>query len=66
MRSGEHRKPEPRAAEGGYEAVQYLVGNATEAGEARYFNPPVGQPVPPAQPSMPNPCKGVPRNPLCR
>ncbi len=25
----------------------------------------VPQPVPPAQPTMPNPCRGVPRNPLC-
>ncbi len=25
----------------------------------------VPQPAPPAQPSMPNPCKGVPKNPLC-
>jgi hypothetical protein len=51
---------------GGGEAVNYLVTNATEAAEARYYNEPVGQPVPPPQPNMPNPCKGVPRNPLCR
>jgi len=25
----------------------------------------VPQPVPPPQPTMPNPCKGVPKNPLC-
>jgi hypothetical protein len=25
-----------------------------------------GQPAPPAQPTMPNPCRGVSRNPLCR
>ena len=25
----------------------------------------VPQPVPPSQPTMPNPCKGVPKNPLC-
>jgi hypothetical protein len=25
-----------------------------------------GQPAPPPQPTMPNPCRGVPRNPLCR
>jgi hypothetical protein len=27
---------------------------------------PVGQPRPPRQPTMPHPCRGVPRNPLCR
>ncbi len=25
-----------------------------------------GQPAPPAQPTMPNPCAGAPKNPLCR
>jgi hypothetical protein len=26
---------------------------------------PVGQPAPPPQPTMPNPCQGAPKNPLC-
>ena len=50
---------------GGEAAIGYLVTLPTEAAEARAKTPPVGQPVPPAQPSMPNACEGVPRNPLC-
>jgi hypothetical protein len=50
---------------GGEEAIGYLVGLPTIAAEERAVRPPVGQPVPPPQPTMPNPCKDVPRNPLC-
>ena len=50
---------------GGLSAVDYLVGLQIEADEARAAVPPVGQPEPPPQPTMPNPCKGVPTNPLC-
>ena len=50
---------------GGEEAIGYLVGLPTIAAEERAAHPPVGQPVPPPQPTMPNPCTGVPRNPLC-
>ncbi len=42
-------------------AVEYLLQVKAEA-EARHAVP---QPAPPAQPSMPNPCKGVPADPLC-
>ena len=51
---------------GGEEAIGYLTRLPTEAAEIRAAKPPVGQPAPPPQPTMPNPCKGVPRNPLCR
>ena len=50
---------------GGLAAVEYLVGLQLEANAIREAVPPVGQPAPPAQPTMPNPCQGVPKNPLC-
>jgi hypothetical protein len=50
---------------GGAAAVEYLVGLQREANAIREAVPPVGQPAPPAQPTMPNPCIGVPKNPLC-
>lgn len=51
---------------GGLPAVEYLVGLQKEADAIREATPPVGQPAPPAQPTMPDPCEGVPKNPLCR
>ena len=42
-------------------AVEYLLQLKVEA-ESRH---PVDQPAPPPQPTMPDPCEGVPRNPLC-
>ncbi|HLK11983.1 MAG TPA: hypothetical protein VKW76_11425 [Candidatus Binatia bacterium] len=45
----------------GGEALLYLL-NLQAASQARTS---VGQPPPPPQPSMGNPCAGVPRNPLC-
>ena len=45
----------------GFGAVEYLLQLQGES-EAREA---VGQPVPPPQPTMPNPCQGVPKNPLC-
>jgi hypothetical protein len=50
---------------GGEEAIGYLTGLPREAAEIRAAKPPVGQPAPPPQPTMANPCKDVPRNPLC-
>ncbi len=44
------------------ESVEYLLQLKTEA-EGRH---PEDQPAPPPQPTMPNPCSGVPRNPLCK
>jgi hypothetical protein len=47
--------------EGGFAAIEYLLGlQATSQSRE-----PVPQPAPPAQPSMPNACEGVPTNPLC-
>jgi hypothetical protein len=43
------------------EAVEYLLQVKGES-ETRS---PVGQPAPPPQPTMPDPCEGVPKNPLC-
>ena len=51
---------------GGLPAAEYLF---TLEGESKYIKehviPPEGQPVPPQQPTMPKPCAGVPKNPLC-
>ena len=51
---------------GGLPAAEYLL---TLLEESRFIQenliPPVGQPAPPKQPTMPNPCKGAPKNPLC-
>ena len=51
---------------GGLPAVEYLVGLQLEADAIRAAVPPVGQPAPQPQQTMPNPCAGVPKNPLCR
>lgn len=48
--------------ENGLPAVEYLLQLQAES-QARTPTP---QPVPPAQPTMPNPCQGVPYNPLCQ
>jgi len=45
----------------GIPGVEYIVGLQTEAIERT----PVAQPDPPAQETMPNPCEGVPADPLC-
>jgi hypothetical protein len=50
---------------GGVPGIEYLVGLQLEAAAIREAVPPVGQPAPPAQPTMPKPCEGVPKNPLC-
>ena len=56
----------PRPARAvGLPAVEYLVGLQEEADAIREAVPPVAQPAPPPQPTMPNPCAGVPSNPLC-
>jgi hypothetical protein len=47
---------------GGTQLVGTIVALQAEAAARR----PRGQPAPPAQPSMPRPCRGVPRNVLCR
>ncbi len=45
----------------GFPALEYLIGlQAVSQGRT-----PEAQPVPPAQPTMPNPCQGAPKNPLC-
>jgi hypothetical protein len=50
---------------GGGAGVFYLIGLIEEAARIRAEHPPVAQPAPGPQPTMPNPCKGVPSNPLC-
>jgi hypothetical protein len=47
---------------GGVLAAIYLLSLTAEAESIRE---PVGQPAPPPQPTMPDPCEGVPKNPLC-
>ncbi|MHB8240700.1 MAG: DUF1565 domain-containing protein [Solirubrobacteraceae bacterium] len=49
------------APNNGFGAVEYLIQLQAES-EAREA---VGQADPPPQPTMPEPCKGVPTNPLC-
>jgi hypothetical protein len=51
--------PNPGGAPAIYE---YIEAAAEEAAKQRK---PVGQPAPPPQPTMPDPCQGVPTNPLC-
>jgi hypothetical protein len=48
--------------ENGFAAVEYLL---LLQGESQGRTP-TPQPAPPAQPTMPNPCQGVPYNPLCQ
>jgi hypothetical protein len=48
---------------GGLAAYEYIQAAGLEAAALRK---PVGQPEPPPQPTMPNPCEGVPSNPLCQ
>jgi hypothetical protein len=50
---------------GGEAAANYLLTLKAEAEAVRAATPPVPQPAPPPQPTMPNPCAGVPANPLC-
>jgi hypothetical protein len=45
----------------GGEPFAYILELSAEA-QAR---PQMGQPAPPEQPTMPHPCNGVPKNPLC-
>jgi hypothetical protein len=45
----------------GGDALGFILQKQAES-QARVSVP---QPVPPPQPTMPNPCKGVPKNPLC-
>ena len=47
---------------GAPQAYEYILAAAEEAAAIRK---PAGQPAPPPQPTMPNPCEGVPKNPLC-
>jgi hypothetical protein len=47
---------------GGLPVYEY-IGAAAE--EAALVRKPVGQPAPKPQPTMPDPCQGAPKNPLC-
>jgi hypothetical protein len=58
---GCQNKTTPNPVELGFAGVEYLL----ELQEASVARTPVGQPAPPAQETMPNPCEGVPANPLC-
>jgi hypothetical protein len=46
----------------GFGAVEYLLELAAVSEKGRTPTP---QPAPPAQPTMPNPCRGVPKTTLC-
>ena len=50
---------------GGEAAAIYILTLQGQAEYIRSLSPPIGQPAPPAQQTMPNPCEGVPKNPLC-
>ncbi len=58
---GCQNKTTPAPSELGFAGVEYLL----ELQEMSLAREPVPQPAPPAQVSMPNPCEGVPTNPLC-
>jgi hypothetical protein len=58
---GCQNKTTPSPAELGFAGVEYLL----ELQEMSFNRTPVPQPAPPAQETMPNPCEGVPANPLC-
>jgi hypothetical protein len=45
----------------GGEPIEYIFGLSAES----QLRTQEGQPAPPAQPTMPEPCRGVPRNALC-
>jgi hypothetical protein len=48
---------------GGAPAVYEYIGAAAE--EAAILRKPTAQPAPPPQQTMPHPCQGAPKNPLC-
>jgi hypothetical protein len=50
---------------GSLAAGAYLLTLQEEARVLREMSPPEGQAAPPPQATMPNPCEGVPKNPLC-
>jgi hypothetical protein len=54
--------PNPGGGEG---AATYLLTLQGESKFLKEVSPAVGQAAPPDQPTMPNPCAGVPKNPLC-
>jgi hypothetical protein len=54
--------PTPGGGEG---AALYLLTLQGQIEYLRSINPPVAQPEPPDQETMPNPCESVPKNPLC-
>jgi len=54
--------PNPGGGEG---AADYILTLQGQIEFIRSVTPPVGQPAPGPQPTMPNPCEGVPKNPLC-
>jgi hypothetical protein len=50
---------------GGEAAAEYILTLQGQIEFIRAATPPVGQAAPGPQPTMPNPCAGVPKNPLC-
>jgi len=46
----------------GIEAIDYILENQAVSETSRELK---DQPAPPAQPTMPDPCEGVPANPIC-
>ena len=48
-----------------FEAVEYLIELQYVSEHRGEFVETKDQPAPPAQETMPNPCEGVPKNPLC-
>ncbi len=54
-----------RTQAGGEGAAEYILTLQGQIEFIRSLTPPVPQPAPGPQPSMPDPCAGVPKNPLC-
>jgi len=61
---GCQNKTTPNAG-GGFPFLEYLLTLQGESENRESLVEVKGQPAPPSQPTMPNPCSEVPRNPLC-
>lgn len=58
--------PNPDVAyEDPFQAIEYLLELQYVSEHREEFAEVKGQPVPPAQETMPNPCEGAPKSPLC-
>ena len=62
---GCQNKTTPNPSEQGFAAIEYLIESQYISEHRSEYAEVKGQPAPAAQETMPNPCEGVPANPLC-